>query len=62
MAAKISSFPNFGDNYRYPSYACGIGILVWHLPLCILYKCFDLHLLNHHNTVADGAFICNLCK
>ena len=34
MAAKISSFSDFGDNYRYLSYKYGIGIHVWHLPLC----------------------------
>ena len=48
MAAKMSSFSDFGDNYRYLSYKYGIGIHVWHLPLCKLYKCFDLFLLNHH--------------
>ena len=42
MAAKISSFSDFGDNYSYLSYKYGIGIHVWHLPLCKLYKCFDL--------------------
>ena len=34
---------------------------VWHLPLCKLNKCFDLYLLKHHNTIADGAFIRDLC-
>ena len=24
-------------------------------------KCFDLYLLNHHNTIANGLFIRNLC-
>ena len=61
MAAKISSFFYFGDNYRYLSYKYGIGIHVWHLPLCKLYKCFDLYLLNYHNTIADGFFIRDLC-
>ena len=37
MAAKISSFSDFGDNYRYLSYKYGIEIHVWHLPLCKLY-------------------------
>ena len=57
LAAKISSFSDFGDNYRYLSYKYGIGIHVWHLPLCKLSKCFDLYLLNHHNTIANGVFI-----
>ena len=48
LAAKISSFSNFGDNYRYLSNKYGIGIHVWHLPLCKLYKYFDLFLLNRH--------------
>ena len=61
MAAKISSFSDFGDNYRYLSYKYGIGIHVWHLPLCKLYKCFDLFLLNHHKTIANGVFIRDLC-
>ena len=39
MAAKISSFSEFSDNYRYLSYKYGIGIHAWHLPLCILYTC-----------------------
>ena len=56
MAAKISSFSDFGDNYSYLPVSCKyrIGIHLWHLPLCKLYTCFDLFLLNHHN--------CNDCK
>ena len=64
MAAKISSFSDFGDNYsiyRYLSYKYGIGIHVWHLPLCKLHKCFDLFLLNHHKTIANGVFIVLYC-
>ena len=38
-----------------------ICIHVWYLPLCKLYKCFDLFLLNHHNTIANGVFIRDLC-
>ena len=60
----ISSFLDFGDNYRFLSYKYGIGIHVWHnwhLPLCKLYKCFDLFLLTHHKTIAYGVFICDLC-
>ena len=62
FAAKISSFSDFGDNYRYLSYKYGIGIHVWDLPLCKLCKCFDLFPLNHHNTIAiNGVFIRDLC-
>ena len=61
LAGKISSFSDFGDNYRYLSYKYGIGIHVWHLPLRKLYKCFDLYLLNHHNTIANGVCIRDLC-
>ena len=61
MAARISSFSDFGDNYRYLSYKYGIGIHVGHLPFCKFYKCFDLFLLNHHKTIANGVFIRNLC-
>ena len=61
MAAKIFSFSDFRDNYRYLSYKYGIGIHVWHLPLCKLDKCFDLFLLNHHTTIANGVFIRDLC-
>ena len=43
LAAKISSFSDFGDNYRYLSDKYGIRIHVWCLPLCKLYKCFDLY-------------------
>ena len=50
-----------GTPYRYLSYKYGIGIHVWHLPLCKLYKCFDLFLLNHHKTIANGVFIRDLC-
>ena len=57
MAAKISSFSGFGDSYSYLSYKYRIGIHVWHLPLCELYKFFDLYLLNHHNTIAIGMLI-----
>ena len=35
--------------------------MIWHLPLCKLYKCFDLFLLNQHNTIANGAFTRDLC-
>ena len=48
------------DNYRYLSYNYGIRIHVWNLPLCKLYKCFDLYLLNHHNMIANGVFIRDL--
>ena len=34
---------------------------VWHLPLCKLCKCFDVYLLNHHNTIANGVFRRDLC-
>ena len=61
MAAKISSFSYFGDNYRYLSYKYGIETHVWHLPLWKLYKCFDLLLLNHHKTIANDVFIRDLC-
>ena len=61
LAARISCFSDFGDNYRYISYKYGIGIHKWHLPLCKLYKRFDLYLLNHHNTFANGVFIGDLC-
>ena len=60
LAPKISSFSDFGDSYRFLSYIYGIGIHVWHLPLCTLYKCFDLYLLNHHNTIANRVFIRDL--
>ena len=59
MAAKISSFSDFGDNYRYLSYKYGIGCV--NLPLCKLYKCFDLFLRNHYKTIAYGVFIRDLC-
>ena len=61
MATKVSSISDFGDNYRYLSYKFGIGIHIWHLPLCKLYKSFDLYLLNHHNMIANGVFIRDLC-
>ena len=61
MAASTSICSDSGDNYRYLTYKYGIGIHVWHLPLCKLYKCFDLYLLNHHNTMADSVFIRDLC-
>ena len=61
MAANISSSSDFGDNYRYLSFKYRIGIHVWHLPLCKLFKCFDLYLLNHRNTIAHGVFIRDLC-
>ena len=54
MAAKISSFSDFSDNYRYLSYKYGIRKHVWHLLLCKFYKCFDWFLLNHHKTIANG--------
>ena len=60
MAAQISSFSDFDDNYRYLSYKYGIGIHVWHLPLCKQYKCFDLYRLNHNN-ITNGVFIRDLC-
>ena len=61
MAAKVSMFSDFDDNYRYLCYKYGIGIHIWHLPLCKLYKCFDLNLLNYHNTIVNGIFIRDLC-
>ena len=61
LAAKISSFSDFDDNYRYLSYKYEIEIHVWPLPLCKLCTCFDLYLLNHHNTIANSVFILDLC-
>ena len=42
LSVKSSSSSDFGDNYRYRSYKYNIGIHVWNLPLCKLYKCFDI--------------------
>ena len=61
MAAKVSMFSDFDDIYRYLCYKYRIGIHIWHLPLCKLYKCFDLYLLNHHNKIANGVFMRDLC-
>ena len=62
MAAKICSFSDFGDNYKYLSYINKIGIHVWHLLLCKLYECFDLYLLlSHHSTISNCVFIRDLC-
>ena len=52
-----SSSSDFGDNCRYLSYKYSIGIHVWNLPLCKLYKCFDIYL--SHNP--DGVFIREMC-
>ena len=61
LSAKSSSSSDFGDNYRYLSYKYNIGIHVWNLPLCKLYKCFDIY-LSHDSTVnPDGVFIRELC-
>ena len=55
LSAKSSSLSDFGDNYRYLSYKYNIGIHVWNLPLCKLYKCFDIY-LSHDSTVnPDGS-------
>ena len=61
MAAKVSSYLAFSDNYRYLSYKYGIRIHVWHLSLHKLYKCFDLYLLNYYNTIVNLVFIRDLC-
>ena len=41
--------------------AAKISSFVLHLPLCKLYKCFDLYLPNYHNTIANQVFIRDLC-
>ena len=51
----------YGAHNYYNSVISRIGIHVWHLPLCKLYKCFDLFLLNHHKTIANGVLIRDLC-
>ena len=64
MAAKISSFSDFGDNYRYRSYKYKIGIHVWHLPLCKLYKCLICScyiIIKLIATIANGVFIRDQC-
>ena len=61
LSAKSSSSSNFGDNYRYLSYKFNIGIHVWNLPLCKLYKCFDLYLSHNPAVNPDGTFIRGLC-
>ena len=50
LSAKSSSSSDFGGNYRYLSYKYNIGTHVWNLPLCKLYKCFDIY-LSHDSTV-----------
>ena len=57
LSATSSSSSDFGDYYRYLSYKYNIGIDVWNLPLCKLYKYVDLYL--SHNP--DGTFIRELC-
>ena len=61
MVTKVSSISDCGDNYRYLNYKFGIGIHIRHLPVCKFYKSFDLYLLNHHNMIANGVFIRDLC-
>ena len=56
LSAKSSSPSDFGDNYRYLSYKYNIGIHVWNLPICKLYKCFDLYL--SHNSAVNPDRIC----
>ena len=34
---------------------------VWNLPLCKLYKCFDLYLSHNPAVNPDGTFIRELC-
>ena len=58
---KSSSSSDFGDNYRYLSYKYNIGIRVWNLPLCKLYKCFDLYLSHNSAVNPDEVFIRELC-
>ena len=56
MSAKSGSSSDFRDNYRHLSYKYNIGIHVWKLLLCKLYKCFDIY-LSHDSTVnPDGVF------
>ena len=57
MPAKSSRSSDFGDNYRYLSYKYNIGIHVWNLPLCKLYKCFDIYLSHDFTANTDGVFI-----
>ena len=45
----------------YLSYKYNIGIHVWNLPLCKLYKCFDLYLSHYHAINPNRAFIRDLC-
>ena len=49
------------QTYTHLFHKYGIGLHVWYLPLCKLYKCFYLFLLNHHKTIANGVFIRDLC-
>ena len=61
LSAKSSSSSDFGDNYRYLSYKYNIGIHVWILPLCKLYKCFDIYLSHDFTINPDGVFIREQC-
>ena len=58
---KSSSSSDFGDNYRYLSYKYNIRIHVSNLPLCKLYKCFDLYLSHNSAVNPEGVFILELC-
>ena len=61
MSAKSSSSSDFGDNYRCLSYKYNIGINIWYLPLCKLYKCFDIYLSHDSAVNPDEIFIRELC-
>ena len=61
MSARSSRSSDFIDNYRYLSYKYNLGIHVWNLPLCKLYKCFDLYPSHNSAVNPDGVFIRELC-
>ena len=61
LSAKSSSSSDFGDNYRYLCYKYNIGIHVWNLPLCKLYKCFDIYLSHDSTVIPEGVFVRELC-
>ena len=62
LPAKSSRSSAFGDNYRYLSYKFNIGIHVWNVPLCKLYKCFDIYLSHDSTGNPDGVFIRELTE
>ena len=60
-SATSNPFSDFADNYKYITYKYKIPVRAWRLPICHIFKLFDVYIENHVEHSHYGYMIRELC-